>query len=218
MLKVDDISKKLSDINSIHIIGASLNKERTAHTAVGEISQRGWRVVPVHPRDAGATISGIPIRSEIEEGVRIEIVVLFLAPERAREVIRKLLIRHISSPPLIWFQPGAEDEISISWLEDAGWKFVYDDCIVRFIERNNLKKPKISLPWFRQTIDEDESGCSIWTVHEVGEDSILPSTKVEWVGDLVELKQSNHIIPKYIRALVNDNESIEACARRLALQ
>ena len=107
MLKVDDMSKKLSDISSIHIIGASLNKERTAHTAVGEISQRGWRVVPVHPRDAGATISGIPIRSEIEEGVRIEIVVLFLAPERAREVIRKLLIRHINSPPLIWFQPGA---------------------------------------------------------------------------------------------------------------
>ena len=128
------------------------------------------------------------------------------------------MIRYISSPPLIWFQPGAEDEISISWLEDAGWKFVYDDCIVRFIERNNLKRPKIYLPWFRQIIDEDESGCSIWTVHEVGEDSILPSTKVEWVGDLVELKQSNHIIPKYIRALVNDNESIEACARRLALQ
>ena len=218
MQKVNDLSKKLSDISSIHIIGAGLNKERTAHTAVEEISQRGWRVVPVHPRDAGATISGIPIRSEIEEGVRIEIVVLFLAPKRAREVIRKLLIRHINSPPLIWFQPGAEDEISISWLEDAGWKFVYDDCIVRFIERNNLKKPKISLPWFRQIIDEDESGCSIWTVHEVGEDLILPSTKVEWVGDLVELKQSNHIIPKYIRALVNDNESIEACARRLALQ
>ena len=218
MLKKDDLSKKLSDISCIHIIGASLNKERTAHTAVGEISQRGWRVVPVHPRDAGATISGIPIRSEIEDGVEVEVIVLFLAPERAREVIKKLMIKYISSPPLIWFQPGAEYEISISWLEDAGWQFVYDDCIVRFIERNNLKKPKISIPWFRQIIDNDESGCSIWTVHEFGEDSKLPSTKVEWVGDLIELKQSNHIIPKYIRALVNDNENIEECARRLALQ
>ncbi len=218
MLKKDDLSKKLSDISCIHIIGASLNKERTAHTAVGEISQRGWRVVPVHPRDAGATISGIPIRSEIEDGVEVEVIVLFLAPERAREVIKKLMIKYISSPPLIWFQPGAEDEISISWLEDAGWQFVYDDCIVRFIERNNLKKPKISIPWFRQIIDNDESGCSIWTVHEFGEDSKLPSTKVELVGDLIELKQSNHIIPKYIRALVNDNENIEECARRLALQ
>ena len=218
MLKKDDLSKKLSDISCIHIIGASLNKERTAHTAVGEISQRGWRVVPVHPRDAGATISGMPIRSEIEDGVEVEIIVLFLAPERAREVIKKLMIKYISSPPLIWFQPGAEDEISISWLESADWQFVYDDCIVRFIERNNLKKPKTSIPWFRQIIDNDESGCSIWSVHEFGEDSNLPSTKVEWVGDLIELKQSNHIIPKYIRALVNDNENIEECARRLALQ
>ena len=218
MLKKDNLNKKLSDISCIHIIGASLNKERTAHTAVGEISQRGWRVVPVHPRDAGATISGIPIRSEIEDGVEVEVIVLFLAPERAREVIKKLMIKYISSPPLIWFQPGAEDEISISWLEDAGWQFVYDDCIVRFIERNNLKKLKTSIPWFRQIIDNDESGCSIWSVHEFGEDSKLPSTKVEWVGDLIELKQSNHIIPKYIRALVNDNENIEECARRLALQ
>ena len=78
MLKKDDLSKKLSDISCIHIIGASLNKERTAHTAVGEISQRGWRVVPVHPRDAGATISGIPIRSEIEDGVEVEVIVLSL--------------------------------------------------------------------------------------------------------------------------------------------
>ena len=216
MLDEESLVSAISDINSVHIIGAGLNKERTAHTAVGEISQRGWRVVPVHPRDAGATVSGSPIRSELEDGIELELVVLFLAPERAQKVVKKLLLKNLHHPPLIWYQPGAEDETSINWLEEAGWKVVYNDCIVRFLERNNMVISKIPLPWFRQVIDSDESGCSIWTVHEFGESSDLPVSKVEWVGDLLELEQSNHIIPKYIRGLVNENENLEDCARRLA--
>ncbi|MAV19215.1 MAG: hypothetical protein CBE40_01565 [Euryarchaeota archaeon TMED280] len=216
MLDEESLVSAISDINSVHIIGAGLNKERTAHTAVGEISQRGWRVVPVHPRDAGATVSGSPIRSELEDGIELELVVLFLAPERAQKVVKKLLLKDLHHPPLIWYQPGAEDETSINWLEEAGWKVVYNDCIVRFLERNNMVISKIPLPWFRQVIDSDESGCSIWTVHEFGESSDLPVSKVEWVGDLLELEQSNHIIPKYIRGLVNENEDLENCARRLA--
>ena len=216
MLDEESLVSAISDINSVHIIGAGLNKERTAHTAVGEISQRGWRVVPVHPRDAGATVSGSPIRSELEDGIELELVVLFLAPERAQKVVKKLLLKNLHHPPLIWYQPGAEDETSINWLEEAGWKVVYNDCIVRFLERNNMVISEISLPWFRQVIDSDESGCSIWTVHEFGESSDLPVSKVEWVGDLLELEQSNHIIPKYIRGLVNENEDLENCARRLA--
>ena len=216
MLDEESLVSAISDINSVHIIGAGLNKERTAHTAVGEISQRGWRVVPVHPRDAGATVSGSPIRSELEDGIELELVVLFLAPERAQKVVKKLLLKNLHHPPLIWYQPGAEDETSINWLEEAGWKVVYNDCIVRFLERNNMVISKIPLPWFRQVIDSDESGCSIWTVHEFGESSDLPVTKVEWVGDLLELEQSNHIIPKYIRGLINENEGLENCARRLS--
>ena len=216
MLDEESLVSAISDINSVHIIGAGLNKERTAHTAVGEISQRGWRVVPVHPRDAGATVSGSPIRSELEDGIELELVVLFLAPERAQKVVKKLLLKNLHHPPLIWYQPGAEDETSINWLEEAGWKVVYNDCIVRFLERNNMVISKIPLPWFRQVIDSDESGCSIWTVHEFGESSDLPVSKVEWVGDLLELEQSNHIIPRYIRGLVNENEDLENCARRLA--
>ena len=216
MLDEESLVSAISDINSVHIIGAGLNKERTAHTAVGEISQRGWRVVPVHLRDAGATVSGSPIRPELEDGIELELVVLFLAPERAQKVVKKLLLKDLHHPPLIWYQPGAEDETSINWLEEAGWKVVYNDCIVRFLERNNMVISKIPLPWFRQVIDSDESGCSIWTVHEFGESSDLPVSKVEWVGDLLELEQSNHIIPKYIRGLVNENEVLENCARRLA--
>ena len=210
------IESRLVNTRSIHILGAGLNKERNAHTAVGELKKRGWRVVPIHPRDSGATISGIPIRTEIEDGVELELIVLFLAPERARDAVRKLLLKNPINPPLVWFQPGAEDEIAINWLEDAGWQTVYDDCIVKFAERENLNRAPSLVPWFRQIQDTDDSGCSIWSVHEVHDDSKLPLTELEWIGDLIDLQLSNHIIPRYIRDLKKNNETIEDCARRLA--
>jgi predicted CoA-binding protein len=216
-LKTDpNLGSSLINRRSIHILGAGLNKERNAHKAVGELSKKGWRSVPVHPRDAGATISGTPIRYEIERDVELDVVVLFLAPERARNAVRNLLLREIENPPLIWFQPGAEDETTISWLNDAGWDFVYNDCIVKYVERNNLRRTISQFPWFRQVQDKDDSGCSIWTVHEASDDVDLPNTKLEWVGGLVDLLLSSNVIPKYIRSLVNENESLEECARRLA--
>ncbi len=74
------LSARLTEATSMHVLGAGLNTERTAHTAVGELQQRGWRVIPVHPRDAGATVSGLPVRPGLEPGVALEVVVLFLAP------------------------------------------------------------------------------------------------------------------------------------------
>ena len=72
---------------SIHILGAGLNSTRPAHQAIHDLDSRGWRLVPIHPRDAGRTILGRAIRREIEDGIIPEIVVFFLAPKRAMEAI-----------------------------------------------------------------------------------------------------------------------------------
>jgi len=56
----------------------------------------------------------------------------------------------------------------------------------------------------------------VWTVHDPGEDAPLPSTNLEWVGDLDDLEHSTHAVPAYIRRLRQDAEDLEACARRLA--
>ena len=122
----------LSNTEVIHIYGAGLNSERPAHTAVGELRDRGWAVAPLHPRDAGATINGFPIRLELEDGIVPEVVVLFLAPERARAVVRNLIIRFEREEfPLVWFQIGAEDEQSRQALLEMDVPFVEHDCLDR---------------------------------------------------------------------------------------
>ena len=211
-----DLIPALCAATSIHVFGAGLNAERTSHTAVPELRKRGWRVVPVHQRDAGACIEGVPIRGSVEAGTPLEVAVLFLAPERARAQVRRLLMTPFETPPLVWFQPGAEDEIALQWLRDAEWTTVHADCIVRYSERHNLERPVVEVPWYRQVADEDGSQCSVWTAHEVDEHAAPPTTQVEWVGDLVDLETSTASVPTYIRNLRTDDESLEECARRLS--
>ena len=208
--------KLITSVDFVHVMGAGLNIERPAHNAIHDLSGRGWNPVPVHPTDAGGSIAGYPIRDAVDDGVPVDIVVLFLAPVRAREAVRKILVSNNGKSSLVWFQEGAEDEIAEEWLNDAGWKFVKGDCIMRFLNRHDLVNEPITIPWFRQIQSEDDLGCSIWSVHEFEEDCDKPSTELEWVGDLRDLEKSRLSIPRYIRGLRKDDESLEECARRLA--
>ena len=220
-LTVDSgLHQRIVSMSLIHIFGAGLNPEKPAHKAVHELSARGWAVAPIHPRDAGATINGFPIRPSLDKGITPEIVVLFLAPERARGVVRNLIINQDAENfPLIWFQHGAEDEDAISALEEMGADYVIDDCIVVNSNTNNLNCSDSILPqtWCLQTASEDGDGCSIWSVHSTDTANLgRPLEALEWVGSLDDLAVSQTIIPKYIRSLKQEHESLLALATRLS--
>lgn len=222
--RADSDMKRLQSIlqrsSVIHIYGAGLNPERPAHTAVAELKNRGWAVAPIHPRDGGATIDGFPIRPELDQGVTPEVVVLFLAPERARSVVRNLIMRFGKEDfPLVWFQLGAEDEQSRDALEQMNAKYVEHDCLVRFSERHDLSCKHSPLPqqWCLQIASESGDGCSEWSVHS-SDNAALPKpvNEVEWVGSLDELVSSSHTIPRYIRSLKQDGEQYLDLAVRLS--
>ena len=217
---IASIRSILSNTDVIHIYGAGLNSERPAHSAVGELSERGWAIAPLHPRDGGATIEGFPIRPELDDGIVPKVVVLFLAPERARAVVRNLIIRFEKEQfPLVWFQLGAEDDQAHQALLEMDVPFVEHDCLVRFAQRHSLQCTNSSLPqqWFLQTASEDGDGCSVWSVHSSNSASLnRPLEALEWVGSLDDLTQSNHTIPRYIRSLKQQDETLQTLAVRLS--
>ena len=133
----EGLKELVSGAKFVHVLGAGINPEKPANTAISDLSERGWNPVPVHPRDAGASIVGFPIRPRIEDGVLPEVVVLFLAPERAREAVKNLLVTNYDSPALVWFQHGSEDTIAEGWLNEGGWNYVKNDCVVRFVQRHD---------------------------------------------------------------------------------
>tara|TARA_B100000767_G_scaffold83346_1_gene80237 strand:+ start:357 stop:1016 length:660 start_codon:yes stop_codon:yes gene_type:complete len=210
------ITDVVINAQSIHILGSGLNSTRPAHQAIHDLDQRGWRLVPIHPRDAGGSILGRPIRPAIDEGIIPEIVVLFLAPKRAKQAVTKMLMQYPQDNfPVIWFQIGALDEDTEEMLEQSGLRFVSEDCIVRYIIRNDLH-PNVKMnssSWFRQISDEDGSGCSVW--QNFSKDAKLMSTQLEWVGDLIDLEQSHHTIARYIRSLQKTDETLLETAMRL---
>ena len=220
LVDVPDLHSKITASSVIHIFGAGVNPEKPAHKAVHELSARGWAVAPIHPRDAGATINGFPIRPSLDEGISPEIVVLFLAPERARGVVRSLILSQDHSQfPLVWFQHGAEDEDAISALEEMGANYVIDDCIVVNSNTNDLQCDNSILPqtWCLQIASEDGDGCSVWSVHSSDNAELdTPSTELEWIGSMDDLESSKHTIPRYIRSLKQKSETLLELANRLA--
>ena len=209
----------INHAHSIHILGAGLNPERPAHRAVHDLNGRGWRLVPIHPRDAGNSILGRVIRPEIEPGITPDIVVMFLAPARAQAAVMSMIVRYGSEHmPLIWLQRGAESDELIEMLEENALKYVKQDCIVEYITRNNMQRnPRAeAYPWFRQISDEDGSGCSVWQAFEPLQDGSKFTTELEWVGDLSDLENSQHTIARYIRSLGLPDEQLIDTAIRLA--
>ncbi|MGB1954530.1 MAG: hypothetical protein ACPHUK_02920, partial [Candidatus Poseidoniaceae archaeon] len=69
--------------------------------------------------------------------------------------------------------------------------------------------------WYLQTTSLDGSECSVWRAFEFGTEHIR-SEPLEWVGDSVDLIRSNETIPRYIRSLKDDDETLEQAALRLA--
>lgn len=213
------ILETVRQAKSIHILGAGMNAERPAHRAIHDLDGKGWRLVPIHPNDAGGSILGRPIRPFIDHHLPPEIVVFFLAPLRAREVVRELVMQHSAKAmPLLWFQPGAEDEDTLEMLNDAGVLHIVDDCIVRFVQRHHLTAAngQSPQPWYLQIASADQSGCSVWTVESATETRQPPATELEWCGDLEDLESSHHVVPRYIRGLREDGESLAELAQRLA--
>ena len=215
-----ELQHRVTQADCIHVYGAGLKPERPAHQAVLELAQRGWACAPIHPIDAGATVGGFPIRPALDDGLRPSIIVLFLAPERARHVVRDLIMRLGHDRfPLIWFQRGAEDPPSIEALESMGAAYVANDCIVEYTARQEISCERSPLPqtFCLQTASEDGDGCSVWSMHTTDK-AVLnrPTYALEWVGSLNELEQSNHTIPRYIRSLQQEKETMEALAHRLS--
>ena len=206
----------LRQTRSVHILGAGLNQDRPAHKAFHDMRGRGYRMIPVHPRDAGSTIEGMPIVPHPWASEEPELFVMFLSPVRTIALLRKWMIagRHI---PFIWLQPGAESEDAIDLLRDADIPYSTGRCwVVTSLENDiSCEDPLPRFPWALQTTSTDGDECSVWRYFTAGSD-FLREEPLEWVGDVMDLQTSNEQIPRYVRSLMEEGETLEDTAQRLA--
>jgi len=206
----------LADIRSVHVLGAGLRQDRPAHQAFHDAGHLGYRMVPVHPKDAGNTLLGRPIRPRPWIDDEPELFVLFLSPERVMGQLRSWLLEG-RSIPFIWLQPGAESDDVVEFLESANIGHSVGRCWVVTVRDGNIhcSDSLEEQKWYLQTTSLDGSECSIWRTFDFGTQHSL-TEPLEWVGDHHDLSRSNETIPRYIRSLTGVDESLEDAAVRLA--
>jgi hypothetical protein len=129
--ELDEVRTILATHRTIAVLGASTDRFRAGYYVPDYMHQQGYRVLPVNPNHAGATLWGQPIRGTLAELApeSIDIVDVFRLPE--------LLPRHLPEflamqprPKLVWFQQGIRNDEVAHALIEAGIDVVQNRCLL----------------------------------------------------------------------------------------
>lgn len=120
----------LQSVRTIAMVGASAKWNRPSHFAMKYLQEKGYRVIPVNPGQAGGEILGERVYAtlaEIPEG--FEMVDIFRASEAAGGVVDEAIsLQAEKGIEVIWMQLGVRDDVAAARAEAAGMKVVMDRC------------------------------------------------------------------------------------------
>jgi predicted CoA-binding protein len=120
----------LRETRTIAMIGASAKWNRPSYFAMKYLQEKGYRVIPVNPGQAGKEILGEPVYASISEiPERFEMVDLFRASEHVGPIVDEAIgLAADKGIRTIWMQLGVRDDEAAARAEDAGLKVVMDRC------------------------------------------------------------------------------------------
>lgn len=120
------ISDILSRYRCIAMVGASANQSRPSYFAMKYLKEKGFRVIPVNPGQAGKEILGERVftsLADIQEPV--DIVDIFRSSEAALDVTREAIERGVK---VVWMQLGVRNDEAARLAEAAGLRVVMNRC------------------------------------------------------------------------------------------
>ena len=110
----------------VAVVGMSPNPERPATEVALYLRDRGFTIVPVHPK--ATEIEGLkvyPDLASIPSDVKIDIVDLFVAGPRTAPVVE---LAAAIGAPIVWFQPGAEHPPTEARARELGLEVFSGTC------------------------------------------------------------------------------------------
>jgi predicted CoA-binding protein len=118
----------LNTVKSIAMVGISPKDNRPSYFAFKYLLERGYRMIPVNPGQAGKEILGQKVYgrlSDIPEPV--DMVDIFRASRYATPVVEDALQMN-PHPRVIWMQLGVRNDEAAAKAEAAGMKVVMNRC------------------------------------------------------------------------------------------
>jgi predicted CoA-binding protein len=118
----------LNTVKTIAMVGISPKDVRPSYFAFKYLLERGYRMIPVNPGQAGGEILGQPVYARLADIPEpVDMVDIFRAPQFALAVVEEALAL-TPKPRVIWMQLGIRSDEAARRAEDRGLKVVMNRC------------------------------------------------------------------------------------------
>jgi uncharacterized protein len=118
----------LNTAKTIAMVGISPKDNRPSYFAFKYLMERGYRMIPVNPGQAGKSILGQKVYARLSDIPEpIDMVDIFRASQHVLPIVREA-VRLKPRPQVIWMQLMVRNDEAAKLAEDAGLKVVMNRC------------------------------------------------------------------------------------------
>jgi hypothetical protein len=118
----------LNTVKTIAMVGISPKDNRPSYFAFKYLKERGFRMIPVNPGQAGKDILGETVYAKLSDIPEpVDMVDIFRASPYALPVVEEAL-KLSPRPQVIWMQLGVRNDVAAALAEANGLKVVMNRC------------------------------------------------------------------------------------------
>src|SRR5262249_7353579 len=118
----------LNTVKSIAMVGISPKDNRPSYFAFKYLLERGYRMIPVNPSQAGKDILGQKVYARLSDIPEpVDMIDVFRAAPYALPIVEEALTLK-PRPAVIWMQLGVRNDEAAAKAEAAGMKVVMNRC------------------------------------------------------------------------------------------
>jgi hypothetical protein len=118
----------LNTVKTIAMVGISPKDARPSYFAFKYLLERGYRMIPVNPGQAGKDILGQKVYARLADIPEpIDMVDIFRDPAHALPIVQEAIALR-PRPQVIWMQLTVRNDAAAKLAEEAGMKVVMNRC------------------------------------------------------------------------------------------
>jgi predicted CoA-binding protein len=118
----------LNTVRAIAVVGVSPKTVRPSYFVFKYLAERGYRMIPVNPGQAGSELLGQKVYARLADIPEpVDMVDIFRASEHVMPIVEEALAM-TPRPSVIWMQLGIRNDAAAALAEAAGVKVVMNRC------------------------------------------------------------------------------------------
>jgi len=122
----DYLAGILSEVKTIAMVGASSDATKFSYGVLRVLSEQGYDMIPVNPKEAGNEIRGLPCCENLASIDRpVDMVQVFRTSDAAYAVTEEAID---IGAKVVWMQIGVRNDEAAALAEAAGLKVVMNRC------------------------------------------------------------------------------------------